>query len=74
MLKTSENTILLCLGIQRFGERDRKMAGFFIPREVIICFLLHLHVPGGLIHDVGALVVGSAAIDSKGSKQRFGLE
>lgn len=73
MLKTSENTILPCLSIQRLGERRRKTTVlFFIPREVRICFLWHLHDPGGLIHYVGALVVGSAATDFKGLL--FGLE
>lgn len=67
MLKTSENTILQCPGIQKLGERDRKICcSFFILNEVIICFLCHPHVSGGLIHDVGTLVAGGAATDFKG--------
>lgn len=34
-----------------------------------LCFLQHPQVPGGLIHDVGMLVVGSAVTDFKESKQ-----
>lgn len=51
---------------KRNRQRSLLFCFFFILNEVIIRFLCHPHVSGGLIHDFCTLVAGNAAIDFKG--------